>query len=59
MNPFAKRVTDLLPNQVHRKAIEVDAQLRVKGAPLGTVYAIGDCSTVSRSPHLFSFWLRL
>ncbi len=35
------------PNQVHRKAIEVDAHLRVKGAPMGEVYAIGDASTVS------------
>ena len=47
MNPFAERVTSLLPNQVHKKAIETDAQLRVKGAPLGDVYAIGDCATVS------------
>ena len=46
MNPFTKRVSDLLPNQVHKKAIEVDAQLRVKGAPVGEVYAIGDASTV-------------
>ena len=29
------------------KAIEVDAHLRVKGAPLGTVYAVGDASSVS------------
>ncbi|KAG5221164.1 nucleotide-binding domain-containing protein [Salix suchowensis] len=49
MNPFASRVTDLLPNQVHRKAIETDAYLRVKGAPLGTVYAIGDCATIETS----------
>ena len=34
------------PNQVHKKAIEVDAHLRVKGAPIGEVYAIGDASTV-------------
>jgi NADH dehydrogenase len=47
MNPFTSRVSSLLPNQVHRKAIEVDAHLRVKGAPVGDVYAIGDCSTVS------------
>lgn len=46
MNPFAKRVTDLVPNQVHKRAIETDAHLRVKGAPLGTIYAIGDCATV-------------
>ncbi|KAJ7085784.1 hypothetical protein B0H15DRAFT_369914 [Mycena belliarum] len=49
MNPFTERVTGLLPNQVHKKAIEVDAHLRVKGAPLGTVYAIGDCSTIETS----------
>lgn len=47
MNPFTGRVASLLPNQVHKKAIEVDAHLRVKGAPLGDVYAIGDCATVS------------
>lgn len=46
MNPLTRRISDLLPNQVHKKAIEVDAHLRVKGAPLGDVYAIGDCATV-------------
>ncbi|KAF8889472.1 hypothetical protein CPB85DRAFT_1231500 [Mucidula mucida] len=49
MNPFTERVSSLLPNQVHKKAIEVDAQLRVKGAPLGTVYAVGDCATIETS----------
>jgi len=46
MNPFTQRVSNLLPNQFHKKAIEVDSHLRVKGAPLGDVYAIGDCATV-------------
>ena len=49
MNPFTQRVSALLPNQVHFKAIEVDAHLRVKGAPLGTVYAVGDASVVRYS----------
>lgn len=49
MNPFTRRVSALLPNQVHKKAIEVDAHLRVKGAPLGDVYAIGDCATIETS----------
>lgn len=49
MNPFTQRVSDLLPNQVHKKAIVVDARLRVKGAPLGEVYAIGDCATIETS----------
>lgn len=46
MNPFTQRLCDILPNQVHRKAVETDAYLRVKGAPKGTIYAIGDCATV-------------
>jgi NADH dehydrogenase FAD-containing subunit len=49
MNPFTSKVAGYLPNQVHKKAIEVDSHLRVKGAPLGDVYAIGDCATVSHS----------
>lgn len=49
MNPFTARVSSLLPNQMHRKAIEVDAHLRVKGAPSGEVYAIGDASTIETS----------
>lgn len=56
MNPFTRRVSSLLPNQVHFKAIEVDAHLRVKGAPLGTVYAIGDSSVVSCS-RIFLFMI--
>lgn len=47
MNPFTKRVSSLLPNQAHKRAIETDAHLRVKGAPLGDLYAVGDCATVS------------
>ena len=57
MNPFSKRVSELLPNQVHKRAIEVDAHLRVKGAPLGTVYAIGDASTIETS--IVSYLLEL
>lgn len=47
MNPFVRRLVNKLPNQVHSKAIVVDDQLRVKGAPLGTVYAVGDAATIS------------
>ncbi|KAF9484712.1 nucleotide-binding domain-containing protein [Pholiota conissans] len=49
MNLFSQRVSNLLPNQVHKKAIEVDSHLRVNGAPLGEVYAIGDCATIETS----------
>lgn len=49
MNPFTKTVVEKLPNQFHRKAVEVDQHLRVRGAPPGTIYAIGDASTVRLS----------
>lgn len=46
MNPFTSRVASLLQNQYHKLALEVDSHLRVLGAPLGTVYALGDCATI-------------
>lgn len=46
MSPFTKRLTELLPNQSHLKALQIDSHLRVKGAPLGSVYALGDASTI-------------
>lgn len=46
MSPFTKRVTEILPNQSHLKALQIDSHLRVKGAPLGTMYALGDASTI-------------
>lgn len=47
MNPFVQTLVNKLPNQSHKKAIVVDEHLRVKGSPLGTVYAVGDAATVS------------
>lgn len=46
MNPFVRRLVEKLPNQYHSKAIVVDHHLRVKGSPAGTVYAVGDASTI-------------
>lgn len=46
MNPFTRRVAQILPNQSHLKALQIDSHLRVKGAPLGSVYALGDASTI-------------
>lgn len=46
-NPLARDVvTSLGTSQTNKRAIETDSHLRVIGAPLGDVYAIGDCSTV-------------
>lgn len=46
MQDFTHNLVDQLPNQFHSKALQVDGYLRVEGAPLGTMYAIGDASTV-------------
>lgn len=47
MQDFTRNLCDQLPNQFHSKAVQVDGYLRVEGVPLGTMYAIGDASTVS------------
>ena len=43
--------------QVNQHALETDTHLRLNGSPLGTVYAIGDCSTVQNNltDHLAHF----
>ncbi|OCF75822.1 NADH dehydrogenase [Kwoniella mangroviensis CBS 8886] len=60
MQPFTKRLVELLPNQYHSKAVEVDNYLRVQGAPQGTVYALGDAATVHINliKHLYELWDR-
>ena len=46
MSPFTRQLTQRLPNQSHLKAIQIDSHLRVKGSPLGSMYALGDASTI-------------
>lgn len=43
--------------QTNKHALETDSHLRLNGAPLGDVYAIGDCSTVQNNvaDHLVHF----
>jgi NADH dehydrogenase FAD-containing subunit len=54
---FCRRIAKKLEGQNNRLALETDTHLRVNGAPLGDVYAIGDCSTVQNNvaDHLVSF----
>lgn len=51
---IAKKLGDF---QNNRHALETDSHLRLLGAPLGDVYAIGDCSTVQNNlaDHLTTF----
>ncbi|KAE8230692.1 hypothetical protein CF326_g4300 [Tilletia indica] len=57
MSPFIRRLTEILPNQSHLKAVQVDSHLRVSGAPLGSVYALGDACTIDNRliDHLYEF----
>ncbi|KAK9480233.1 pyridine nucleotide-disulfide oxidoreductase-domain-containing protein [Lipomyces japonicus] len=54
---LTKDLVASIPAQKNRRAIETDSHLRVIGAPLGEVYAIGDCSTVRTSitDHIVEF----
>jgi len=47
---FSQTVAKSLGNcQTNKHALETDSHLRLNGAPLGDVYAIGDCSTVQNN----------
>lgn len=55
---FCKTVAKQLGDkQRNRHALETDTHLRLVGAPLGDVYAIGDCSTVQNNlaEHITTF----
>ncbi|KAF2268826.1 hypothetical protein CC78DRAFT_488248 [Lojkania enalia] len=54
---FCKKLSAKLEGQNNKHALETDTHLRLSGAPLGDVYAIGDCSTVQNnvSDHIVNF----
>ncbi|PPJ50317.1 hypothetical protein CBER1_06448 [Cercospora berteroae] len=54
---LAQDIAKKFDNQNNRHALETDTHLRLLGAPLGDVYAIGDCSTVQNnvSDHIVTF----
>ncbi|THC99521.1 hypothetical protein EYZ11_000981 [Aspergillus tanneri] len=53
---LCRKLSDKLASQNNRHALETDSHLRLIGAPLGDVYAIGDCSTVQNkvADHVMS-----
>lgn len=58
LNPITQKVKGHLPLiQRNRHALETDSHLRVLGAPMGDVYAVGDCSTVQNNvaAHIVDF----
>lgn len=55
--PFAQKIAKKLEAQNNKHALETDSHLRLIGAPLGDVYAIGDCATVQNNvaEHMVTF----
>jgi len=56
-NPLCQTIVTKLQGQNNKHALETDTHLRLVGAPLGDVYAIGDASTVQNnvSDNIVSF----
>jgi NADH:ubiquinone reductase (non-electrogenic) len=53
MRPFTKEICDKIgkeKGQSDRRGLVVDECLRVKGTPLGEVFAIGDCAVSGKPP---------
>ncbi|KAJ5160701.1 External NADH-ubiquinone oxidoreductase 1 [Penicillium canariense] len=46
---ICETLSNKLEGQSNKHALETDSHLRLIGAPLGDVYAIGDCSTVQNN----------
>lgn len=58
LSPLTQRIKENLVHlQRNRHALETDSHLRVVGAPLGDVYAAGDCATVQNNlaSHIVEF----
>jgi NADH dehydrogenase len=58
---FCRTLSKKLEGQNNVHALETDTHLRLTGAPLGDVYAIGDCATVQNNltDHLVTFLRRI
>ncbi|KAH8696108.1 putative NADH-ubiquinone oxidoreductase 64 kDa subunit [Talaromyces proteolyticus] len=55
--PFAQKIAKKIETQNNKHALETDSHLRLIGAPMGDIYAIGDCSTVQNNvaAHMITF----
>jgi len=53
MRPFTQQVADQIgkeEGQTDRRGLVVDGSMRVKGTPLGEVFALGDCAVSGKPP---------
>ncbi|KAI9027140.1 hypothetical protein CLU79DRAFT_717193 [Phycomyces nitens] len=56
MTPFAKKLTDKLPEQAHKRALTTDGFLRLRGTD--NVFALGDCASIE-NPKLIEHLMEI
>ncbi|KAL0093385.1 hypothetical protein F4703DRAFT_1907875 [Phycomyces blakesleeanus] len=56
MTPFAKKITDKLPEQAHQRALTTDGYLRLRGTD--NIFALGDCASIE-NPKLIEHLMEI
>lgn len=58
MTPFAKKLTEKLPSQAHKRVLTTDGYMHLDGVEDNSIFALGDCATIE-NPKLLSHILEL
>lgn len=53
MTPFAKKLTEKLPAQAHKRVLTTDGYLHLHGIEDESIYALGDCASIE-NPQLLN-----
>lgn len=58
MTPFAKKLTEKLPSQAHKRVLTTDGYMCLEGVEDNSIFALGDCATIE-NPKLLNHILEL
>jgi NADH dehydrogenase len=53
MTSFAKKLTEKLSEQAHKRVLTMDGYLHLKGSKDNSIYAMGDCASIE-NPNLLA-----
>ncbi|KAI8365447.1 hypothetical protein EDC96DRAFT_565300 [Choanephora cucurbitarum] len=59
MTPFAKNLTEKLPEQAHKRVLTTDGYLHLNGVQDQSIYALGDCASIENPKlleHILEFF---
>lgn len=59
MTSFAKKLTEKLPEQAHKRVLTTDGYLHLKGPEGDSIYALGDCASIENPDllaHILDFF---